>query len=76
MSISFQIRDQASFLKKKAIVCRETTERPEALGTFTYLCKTVGELTEFFNQVKEDFIPEGDCPFGDGKAAEKILQLL
>jgi hypothetical protein len=36
----------------------------------------VGELPELFNKVKEDFTPEGDCPFGDGKAAEKILQIL
>jgi len=70
------LQEEASFLKKKAIVCRETTERPEALGTFTYLCKTVAELPELFNKIKEDFIPEGDCPFGDGKSAEKILQLL
>ena len=28
------------------------------------------------DKVKEDFTPEGECPFGDGKAAEKILQLL
>jgi len=70
------LQEEASFLKKKAIVCRKTTERPEALGTFTYLCKSVGELPELFNKVKEDFTPEGDCPFGDGKAAEKILQLL
>jgi UDP-N-acetylglucosamine 2-epimerase (non-hydrolysing) len=70
------LQEEASFLKKKVIVCRETTERPEALGTFTYLCKSVGELPELFNKVKEDFTPEGDCPFGDGKAAEKILQLL
>lgn len=70
------LQEEASFLKKKAIVCRETTERPEALGTFTHLCKSVGELPELFNKVKEDFTPEGECPFGDGKAAEKILQLL
>ena len=70
------LQEEASFLKKKAIVCRETTERPEALGTFTSLCKLVGELPELFNKTKEDFIPEGECPFGDGKAVEKILQLL
>ena len=70
------LQEEASFLKKKAIVCRETTERPEALGSFTFLCKTVGELPELFNKIKEDFTPEGECPFGDGKAAEKILQLL
>ena len=70
------LQEEASFLKKKVIVCRETTERPEALGSFTHLCKSVGELPELFNKVKEDFTPEGECPFGDGKAAEKILQLL
>ena len=70
------LQEEASFLKKKTIVCRETTERPEALGSFNHLCKKVGDLPEIFNKVKDDFTPSATCPFGDGKAAEKILQVI
>ena len=70
------LQEEASVLKKKTIVCRETTERPEALGSFNHLCKKVGALPEIFNKVKDDFTPSATCPFGDGKAAEKILQVI
>jgi len=33
-------------------------------------------IIEIFNKVKEDHIPTSECPFGDGKSAEKILQVL
>ena len=76
ISDSGGVQEEASFLKKRVIVCRETTERPEALESFNYLCKKVGDLPEIFNKVKEDYKPTSECPFGDGKAAEKILQIL
>jgi len=70
------LQEEASFLKKKAIVCRRTTERPEALYTFTHLCKSPSNLTELFNSLKSNFIPKGECPFGDGTTAQKINKLL
>ena len=76
ISDSGGIQEEASFLKKRAIVCRETTERPEALESFNHLCKKVGDLPEIFNKVRDNYIPSATCPFGDGKAAEKILQVL
>lgn len=76
ISDSGGVQEEASFLKKRVIVCRETTERPEALESFNYLCKKIGDLPEIFNKVKENYIPSSDCPFGDGKSAEKILQVI
>ena len=76
ISDSGGVQEEASFLKKRVIVCRETTERPEALNSFNHLCKKVGDLPEIFNKVKDNYIPASICPFGDGKAAEKILQIL
>jgi len=76
ISDSGGVQEEASFLKKRVIICRETTERPEALESFNYLCKKVGDLPEIFNKVKDGYTPSAVCPFGDGKAAEKILQLL
>ncbi len=76
ISDSGGVQEEASFLKKRVIVCRETTERPEALESFNHLCKKVGDLPEIFNKVKENYTPTSECPFGDGKSAEKILQVL
>jgi UDP-N-acetylglucosamine 2-epimerase (non-hydrolysing) len=76
ISDSGGLQEEASFLKKRVIICRETTERPEALDSFNYLCKKVGDLPDLFNKVENDYIPTSECPFGGGNAAEKILQLL
>ena len=76
ISDSGGVQEEASFLKKRVIICRETTERPEALESFHYLCKKIGDLPKIFNNIVNDYKPEGECPFGDGKAAEKILQVL
>ena len=76
ISDSGGVQEEASFLKKRVIICRQVTERPEALKSFNYLCKKVGDLPKIFNRVKDNYIPSSICPFGDGKAAEKILQIL
>jgi len=70
------LQEEASFLKKRAIICRETTERPEALGSFHHLCKRVIDLPDLFYKTLEDYKPQAECPFGDGKSSDKILQLL
>ena len=76
ISDSGGVQEEAAFLKKRVFICRETTERPEALESFNHLCKKVGELPSIFNKIKNDHIPTAKCPFGNGKAAEKILQVL
>ncbi len=62
-------------IKKKVFVLRRSTERPEAVesgyakvvGTET---EKISDTVENFNQ--EDWEPDG-CPYGDGKAAERIV---
>ena len=76
ISDSGGVQEEASFLKKRVIICRQVTERSEALKSFNYLCKKVGDLPDIFNKLKDNYIPTSICPFGDGKAAEKILQIL
>ena len=76
ISDSGGVQEEASFLKKKVIICRETTERPEALGSFHSLCPNVGDLPKIFNKFIDNYKPSAECPFGDGKATEKILQVL
>ncbi len=70
------IQEEASFFFKKCIVCRKATERSEGLGVFSSLCETPGHLESLFNDINDDHIPNGVCPYGDGYAAESILEYL
>ena len=70
------IQEESSFFKKKCIVCRKATERTEGVGTFAFLCESPNKLPLLFEQLNSDHIPAGECPYGDGHAAEKILRHL
>jgi len=70
------LQEETSFLSKKCIVCRQKTERLEGLGTFAYLCTSPSELEGIFDKVNKDHNPIGSCPYGDGKASEKIYRIL
>ena len=76
ISDSGGLQEETSFLKKKCIVCRKTTERLEGVNTFAFMCPEPEELEKIFNQINADHIPVGDCPYGDGKSAQKILEIL
>jgi UDP-N-acetylglucosamine 2-epimerase (non-hydrolysing) len=70
------IQEEASFFKKKTIVCRKITERFASLGKSSVLCPAPNDLKYIFNQAKENYIVEDECPFGDGRASEKIVEIL
>ena len=70
------LQEETSFLKKKCIVCRKKTERVEGVNIFAFMCFEPKSLEGIFKQVNEDHIPEGDCPYGDGRAAEKVYEVL
>ena len=70
------IQEETSFFFKKCIVCRKATERSEGLGVFSFLCETPDHLEDLFNTINDDYIPNGECPYGDGYAAESILEYL
>lgn len=69
------IQEEASFLKKSTIICRKTTERPESLGQSGVLCFEPEDLPLHFEKMI-NFQPIGECPYGDGKSAEKIANIL
>lgn len=69
------IQEESAFLKKKCIVCRKTTERMEGEGIFSELCHYPNQLKEIFDR-SEQVIIEQQCPYGDGKACEKIFHIL
>jgi len=69
------LQEESSFFRKKCIVCRTTTERPEGIGTFSFMTG-IDELESLFYEVKKNPIPVGKCPYGDGKSADRIVNIL
>jgi len=76
ISDSGGIQEEASFFKKKVIICRKTTERIASLYKPHILCQHPDELESIFYDVKSDYIVEEDCPYGDGTSSEKIVEIL
>jgi len=71
------LQEEGSFFNKKVIVCRTTTERPEAIETgHLYLCKAPDELKNLFYHLIEYPYINSKCPYGDGQASQKILKIL
>ena len=72
------IQEESSFLKKKCIVCRKTSERAEGVGTFAFMCPHPNMLKPAFDGIIEsgEVIVNEDCPYGDGKASERIVKVL
>lgn len=71
------LQEECSFLRKKCLVCRKVTERPESLGVTSFLMSEPSDLELFFDVhlATYDRMTETDCPFGDGHASEKICDI-
>lgn len=69
------LQEESSFLKKKCIVCRTTTERVEGEYIFSWLCQSPDMLSETFKSMKMELV-KASCPYGDGRSSEKILKIL
>lgn len=74
ISDSGGLQEEASFFKKKIIVCRKTTERPETLAITSFLCDEPNDLPDLVDIIYKDYVvdPKYDCPYGDGFAWKKI----
>ena len=70
------LQEETSFLSKKCIVCREKTERQEGIGTFAVKCTAPRALAGLFKNMNNNYIPSGECPYGDGYAAEKAFEVI
>ncbi|MBD2213671.1 UDP-N-acetylglucosamine 2-epimerase (non-hydrolyzing) [Nostoc linckia FACHB-104] len=77
------LQEEAPSLGKPVLVLRETTERPEAVTAGT--AKLVGTETEnivaaaaelLSNPIAYDTMANAINPFGDGKASDRILQIV
>lgn len=77
VSDSGGLQEEGSFFNKKVIVCRETTERPEAIETkHLYLCPSPKELTNKFVKLINNYYIDANCPYGDGQSSLKIKNII
>lgn len=70
------LQEECSFLNKKCLVCRETTERPESIGQTTFMVKSPKALRDIFKESIQNFEVNYISPFGDGNASKKIVKIL
>lgn len=79
ISDSGGIQEESPSFKKKIIILRKTTERQEVIEAgYGILIKTMKKeyiLKEIKKFIKKD-IKFGKNPFGDGKATEKIINII
>lgn len=73
ISDSGGVQEEASFYKKKVLVCREITERP---AKNQLLVKTPKDLKAYFRRVIDDYVVFEECPFGSGDSSEKIFKIM
>lgn len=72
ISDSGGIQEECGAFKKRILVCRTTTERPE--GVTAGFAKLIGtDIKANFDWLTSTPYWEGENPYGDGKASEKIV---
>jgi UDP-N-acetylglucosamine 2-epimerase (non-hydrolysing) len=76
ISDSGGIQEEACYLHKRLIICRKCTERPESIWLNSTLCKTPEYLGTAFNKMINKKLTEYQCPYGDGRASQKIIEIL
>ena len=67
------IQEECSFLNKKCLVCRTSTEREESLSKSSFL---VNDLKSSFDTHILTFDINYACPYGDGTSSKKFLEIL
>jgi UDP-N-acetylglucosamine 2-epimerase (non-hydrolysing) len=75
ISDSGGLQEECSYLNKKIIVCRKTTERPESIGIHSFMCGTPELLEDLIDNINENYEVNTICPYGDGKSWNKILNI-
>lgn len=77
ISDSGGIQEEGSFFNKKVIVCRTTTERPEAMRTgHLHLCESTDKLRDLFAKLVINPYIDEKCPYGDGNSSKLIANYL
>ena len=76
ISDSGGLQEECSYLNKKIIVCRKITERPESIGTHSFMCGEPELLEKLVDEINDDYKVNAECPYGNGKSWEKIVDTL
>ena len=76
ISDSGGLQEECSYLNKKIIVCRKTTERPESIGIHSFMCNEPNELYSIVKKINDDYEVDAKCPYGDGRSWEKIKYII
>jgi len=76
VSDSGGLQEETSFLNKRIIICRESTERPEILATSGILCPSPSDLDQCIEVVSANPRIDARCPYGDGAAYKKVISIL
>lgn len=69
------LQEECSFLNKKCLVCRETTERSESIGNTSFMVNKPEFLKEIFKEHILNYEVNCDSPFGDGNSSKKIINI-
>jgi len=71
------LQEEGTFLNKKIIVCRQTTERPEGISTgHLHICQRPGMLQDMFQDINNNHTINSPCPYGDGYSSKKIKDII
>lgn len=77
ISDSAGICEEGSYLNRRAVVVREFTERPEGIESGHFImCPNINELDKKVKEVYDNYTIRAQCPFGDGHAAKRIVEIL
>ena len=75
ISDSGGIQEECAAFKKRILVCRDTTERPE--GVTAGFAKIIGtNIEENFEWAMNNYKWEGKNPYGNGRASKKIVDII
>jgi UDP-N-acetylglucosamine 2-epimerase len=70
------LQEECSFLNKKCLVCRKTTERSESLNKSSFLIYSPNDLRNKFEFHLKNYEIDYDSPYGDGFSSDKIINIL
>ena len=76
ISDSGGLQEECSYLNKKIIVCRKTTERPESIGIHSFMCSEPKLLEDLVDDINNNYKVVSECPYGTGFSHNIISKIL
>jgi UDP-N-acetylglucosamine 2-epimerase (non-hydrolysing) len=74
ISDSGGLQEECSYLNKKIIVCRKTTERPESIGIHSFMCEEPNKLNEMVDDIVNNYYVNEKCFYGNGDSWKRIFE--